>query len=96
MSLLYQCHQILYLHHVFQVVKDSVGGIYRQSHHGATHGGRLFVGSPDQEQDGNAGTQRHKIYTCSGHQISVIPYVLLVWIVLRPALKYFGVLGSKS
>lgn len=32
-----ECHcyinvnQILYLHHVFQVIKDSVGGIYRQS-----------------------------------------------------------------
>ena len=48
----------------------------RQSTEGATHDGRLIGrGARDQELDGNRDT-RHKIYTGSGHQRDVKPYVL--------------------
>ena len=48
----------------------------RQSTEGYTHDGRLFGrGACDQELDDNRNT-RHKIYTGSGHQDDVKPYVL--------------------
>ena len=48
----------------------------RQSTEGGARGGRLSVdGACNQEPDGYRGT-RHKIYTGSGHQCGVKPYVL--------------------
>ena len=48
----------------------------RQSTEGYAHDGRLFSrGARDQELDGNRDT-RHKIYTCSGRQCDVKPYVM--------------------
>ena len=48
----------------------------RQSTGGATRDGRLIGrGACDQEPDGNRDT-RHKIYTGSGRQCDVKPYVL--------------------
>ena len=45
-------------------------------HRGGTHDGRLFGrGARDQELDGNRDT-RHKIYTGSGCQCDVKPYVM--------------------
>jgi hypothetical protein len=47
----------------------------RQSTEGDTHHGRLIGrGARDQELDGNRDT-RHKIYTGSGRQYDVKPYV---------------------
>ena len=48
----------------------------RQSTEGATHDGTLISrGVRDQELDGNRDT-RHKIYTGSGRQLDVTPYIL--------------------
>jgi hypothetical protein len=48
----------------------------RQSTEGYTHDGRLISrGAHNQEPDGNRDT-RHKIYTGSGHQREVKPYIL--------------------
>ena len=48
----------------------------RQSTEGGARGGRLSIdGACNQEPDGYRGT-RHKIYTGSGRQCGVKPYVL--------------------
>jgi hypothetical protein len=58
----------------------------RQSTEGYTHDGRLIGRcARNQEPDGNRDI-RHKIYTSSGHQRDVKPYVLWVYGVIPPQL----------
>ena len=53
-----------------------VDEIWSAVHRGGARGGRLSVdGACNQEPDGYRGT-RHKIYTGSGRQCGVKPYVL--------------------
>jgi hypothetical protein len=56
--------------------RATVDEIWSAVHRGGTHDGRLIGrGARNQEPDGNRDT-RHKVYTGSGHQHDVIPYIL--------------------
>jgi hypothetical protein len=62
-----------FLHHKYELLSMKCG---RQSTEGYTHDGRLIGrGARKQELDGNKNI-RHKIYTASGRQHGVKPYIM--------------------